>query len=128
MPGNWSAESGYRAGLKLASDADVTAIFAANDPMALGALRAFNEAGLRVPQDISVAGCDDHPEAAYFTPPLTTAGQDFRGLGARCVQRLFREIAQEDGGATSLVSPRLIVRSSTGPRNFAHARGKFKSR
>ena len=70
--GDWSAESGYRAGLELAAAGNVTAVFVANDQMALGALRAFSEAGMRVPEDISVVGYDDQPEAAYLIPPLTT--------------------------------------------------------
>ncbi|MGX9901349.1 LacI family DNA-binding transcriptional regulator [Arthrobacter sp. SA17] len=79
IQGDWSAESGYRAGLKLAAAGNVTALFAANDQMALGALLAFTEAGLRIPRDISVVGYDDQPETAYTIPPLTTVSQSFKG-------------------------------------------------
>lgn len=73
MPrGDWSARSGYEAGRQLAARPDVTAVFCANDPMALGFLRAAAEAGRRVPRDISVVGFDDVPEAAYFSPPASS--------------------------------------------------------
>ena len=117
--GDWSAESGYRAGLELARGRTATALFAANDQMALGALRAFDEAGLRVPEDISVVGYDDQPEAAYFVPPLTTVNQGFKELGGRCMQMLLSEMASESnpggGGssAASVVNPVLVVRSSS---------------
>ncbi|MCC2661019.1 MAG: LacI family transcriptional regulator, partial [Arthrobacter sp.] len=91
--GDWSAESGYLAGLELAAAGNVTAVFAANDQMALGALRAFGEAGLRVPEDISIVGFDDQPEAAYFVPPLTSVNQGFAELGARCIQMLLSDMA-----------------------------------
>ena len=111
--GDWSAESGYRAGLELAAAHNVTAVFAANDQMALGALRAFSEAGLRVPQDISVVGYDDQPEAAYLIPPLTTVNQGFKELGARCIQMLLFEMANGHTGAASVVNPKLVIRSTT---------------
>jgi DNA-binding LacI/PurR family transcriptional regulator len=75
--GDWSAASGYAAGKKLAADPDVTAVFAANDDMAIGLIRALADDGRRVPQDISVVGYDDIPVAAYVTPPLTTMRQPF---------------------------------------------------
>jgi DNA-binding LacI/PurR family transcriptional regulator len=118
--GDWSAESGYRAGLELAAAGNVTALFAANDQMALGALRAFSEAGLRVPQDISLVGYDDQPEAAYLVPPLTTVNQGFKELGARCMQMLLFDMANGHSGASSVVNPRLVVRSTTAPRHAAH--------
>ncbi|WIB13221.1 substrate-binding domain-containing protein [Curtobacterium sp. MCPF17_052] len=61
--------------------ATVDAVFAGNDQMALGVLHAFAEEGLRVPDDIAVIGFDDVPEAAHFTPPLTTVRQDFQAMG-----------------------------------------------
>jgi DNA-binding LacI/PurR family transcriptional regulator len=115
LQGDWSAESGYRAGLALAADRSVTAVFAANDQMALGALRAFNEAGLRVPEDISVAGFDDQPEAAYFVPPLTTVDQGFEQLGARCIRMLLADMDHGPSGAASVITPKLVVRASTAP-------------
>jgi DNA-binding LacI/PurR family transcriptional regulator len=116
LRGDWSAESGYRAGRRIAEDPSCTAVFAANDQMALGVLRALHEHGRRVPQDVSVAGFDDLPEAASFAPPLTTVHQDFGEVGRRCVHSVLRQIrnnAPEQG--TSLVPTRLVVRASTAP-------------
>ncbi|MFC7846873.1 LacI family DNA-binding transcriptional regulator [Arthrobacter sp. NPDC057388] len=113
IPGDWSAESGYRTGLELAAAGDVTAVFAANDQMALGALRAFSEAGLRVPEDISVVGFDDQPEAGYFVPPLTTVNQGFKELGARCMRMLLSDLENGPSGAATVLNPRLVVRGST---------------
>ncbi|AXI81653.1 LacI family DNA-binding transcriptional regulator [Peterkaempfera bronchialis] len=112
--GDWSAESGYREGLRLADNPDCTAVFVANDQMALGLLRALHERGRRVPQDISVVGFDDIPEAASFVPPLTTVRQDFAEVGRRCVAGVLRQIANaaaEPG--TVLVPTRLALRAST---------------
>src|SRR5215469_10924214 len=115
MPrGDWSARSGYEAGRQLAARPEVTAVFCANDPMALGFLRAAAEAGRRVPQDISVVGFDDVPESAYFSPPLTTVRQDFSALGERALRLLMSQITA-GGEAPPLppVVPELIVRSSS---------------
>ncbi|MGW5687237.1 LacI family DNA-binding transcriptional regulator [Nonomuraea sp. NPDC003754] len=115
LHGDWSAESGYGAGLRLAGEPGCTAVFAANDQMALGLLRAFHERGRAIPDQISVVGFDDIPDAAHFVPPLTTVHQDFAEVGRRCVQRVLRQIregrAAEPG--TDLVPTRLVVRNST---------------
>jgi DNA-binding LacI/PurR family transcriptional regulator len=112
--GDWTARSGYRAVLHLALD-DVTALFVANDQMALGALRALHERGVRVPQDVSVVGFDDIPEAEFFDPPLTTIRQDFAELGRHSIRLLLDQL-RGDGGPTSRVVPAdLVVRQSTAP-------------
>ncbi len=80
--GDWSAAGGYARGQRLATDPEVTAVFAANDQIAIGLLRALHEAGRRVPQDVSVVGFDDLPETGYLIPPLTTVRQDFPASGA----------------------------------------------
>jgi DNA-binding LacI/PurR family transcriptional regulator len=114
--GNWTAESGYRAGLRIAQDPDCTAVFVANDQMALGVLRALHEHGRRVPEDISIVGFDDIPEAASFLPPLTTVHQDFSEVGRRCVEQLLRQIKNdEEETGTTLVPTRLVPRASTAP-------------
>jgi DNA-binding LacI/PurR family transcriptional regulator len=114
--GDWTAESGYRAGLQLARDPGCTAVFAANDQMALGVLRALHESGRRVPQDVSVVGFDDIPEAASFVPPLTTVRQDFAEVGRRCVEGVLRQIADEAAQpGTVLVPTELTLRASTAP-------------
>ncbi|MFD8597180.1 LacI family DNA-binding transcriptional regulator [Kitasatospora sp. NPDC059646] len=114
--GDWSARSGYEAGQRIAALADVTAVFCANDHMALGLLRALHEAGRSVPEDISVVGFDDIPEAAYFIPPLTTVRQDFGELGRRALELLVAEL----GGTTRptarvRITPEMVLRHSTGP-------------
>ena len=117
LRGDWSAESGYRAGLALADEPDCTAVFVANDQMALGVLRALHEKGRAVPGDVSVVGFDDLPDAGAFTPPLTTIHQDFAEVGRRCVDAVLRQISAGPGAArehgTTLVPTRLVVRSST---------------
>ncbi|MBB5803932.1 DNA-binding LacI/PurR family transcriptional regulator [Saccharothrix ecbatanensis] len=112
--GDWSAESGYRAGLVLAEEPDCTAVFAANDQMALGLLRAFHEKGKVVPRDISVVGFDDIPDSGSFVPPLTTVHQDFTEVGRRCVERVVRQVRSEPvEPGTTLVPTRLVLRDST---------------
>ncbi|WND38943.1 LacI family DNA-binding transcriptional regulator [Streptomyces sp. BB1-1-1] len=114
--GDWSAESGYRAGLHLAEQQDCTAVFAANDQMALGLLRALHERGRRVPEDVSVVGFDDIPEAGSFLPPLTTVHQDFAEVGRRCVEGVLHQVRQsEPAHGTRLVPTQLVVRRSTAP-------------
>ena len=112
--GDWSARSGYEIGLHLAARADVDAVFVANDQMALGLLRAFNEHGLRVPADVLVAGFDDMPEAAFFTPPLTTVRQDLLAVGRLAIEQLVSEIGEHaEPGRHQLVPARLQPRQST---------------
>ncbi|UXM93825.1 LacI family DNA-binding transcriptional regulator [Paenarthrobacter sp. JL.01a] len=115
IEGDWSAECGYREGLKIAAERAVTALFVANDQMALGVLRAFHEAGVQVPGDISLVGFDDQPESAYFIPPLTTVAQDFEELGQRCIGLLLDRIESGSTGTAATVNPRLVVRSTTAP-------------
>lgn len=116
LHGDWSTESGYRAGIRLADEPHCTAVFVANDEMALGVLRAFDERGRRVPQDVSVIGFDDIDMAASFQPPLTTVHQDFAEVGRRCVQQLLDGLRTPGNERhTSLVPVRLIERQSTAP-------------
>lgn len=113
LQGSWDAASGYRAGLDLVGQHSVTAVFVANDQMAVGVLRALQEAGLRVPEDISVVGYDDQPEAAFFLPPLTTIKQDFEELGRRCMSAVLHQLEGEGDDEEQIVNPRLVVRSTT---------------
>ncbi|MGR6918550.1 LacI family DNA-binding transcriptional regulator [[Actinomadura] parvosata] len=117
LAGDWTPRSGYRAGRVLAARvAEVTAVFVANDQMALGLLRAFSEAGVRVPEQVSVVGFDDIPEAAYFTPALTTVRQDFGEVGRLSIGLLLKQI--ESSGAAGhdhlIVPARFVIRDSTG--------------
>jgi DNA-binding LacI/PurR family transcriptional regulator len=118
--GNWWPESGHRAGLELAArlnsrqGREVTAVFAANDQMALGLLNGLHAAGLSVPGDVSVVGFDDVPEAGHFTPPLTTVRQDFDELGRRGIELLLAQLCGQPSSAEPLL-PTLIVRGTTRP-------------
>ncbi|WP_371682316.1 substrate-binding domain-containing protein [Micromonospora sp. WMMA2032] len=92
---------------------DVTAVFAANDQMALGLLRAFEEAGRSVPGDISVVGFDDLPESEFFHPPLTTVRQDFAEVGRRCIAEIVARIDGTSPPSAGLIVPEMVVRDST---------------
>jgi DNA-binding LacI/PurR family transcriptional regulator len=113
LRGDWTAASGWRAGVELARQDDAGAVFVANDQMALGLILAMKQAGRRVPEDISVVGFDDVPEAAYYDPPLTTIRQDFEEVGRRSVRLLLQ--ALETGNTTSSppVIPEFVGRLST---------------
>jgi DNA-binding LacI/PurR family transcriptional regulator len=117
VEGDWTAASGYAAGHALAGDASVTAVFAANDDMAIGLIRALQEAGRCVPDDISVVGFDDTPVAAYVTPPLTTVRQPFEVTAREGVKLLIQTIEKPDADPSTAVDPpvELIVRASTAP-------------
>ncbi|MFF4352585.1 LacI family DNA-binding transcriptional regulator [Streptomyces sp. NPDC001530] len=117
VEGDWSAASGYRAGRELAEDRDVTAVFAANDDMAIGLIRALTEAGRRVPEDVSVVGFDDIPVAAYVTPPLTTVRQPFDAVAQEGLKRLVHTIENPDADPLPSSDPPvdLIIRTSTAP-------------
>jgi LacI family transcriptional regulator len=114
LRGDWSPQSGYVAGGVLAQRDDVEAVFVANDQMALGVLRAFHEHGVRVPDDVLLVGFDDIPEAAYFTPPLTTVQQGFAEVGERCIEQLLLQITGEGTPDRRVViDPHLVVRQSS---------------
>jgi DNA-binding LacI/PurR family transcriptional regulator len=114
LRGDWSARSGYELGEQLLQVADLTAIFVANDQMALGLLRRFHEAGRETPREISIVGFDDIPEAAYFSPPLTTVRQDFAEVGRRCLHLLVGQVERAKRSYSRIVVPTaLVVRGST---------------
>ena len=79
---------------------------AANDQMALGAIRAFEESGIQIPRVISVVGFDDIPEAAFFRPPLSTIKQDFAALARSSVECLMSQLNQNSQVACGLSGPR----------------------
>jgi DNA-binding LacI/PurR family transcriptional regulator len=113
LRGDWTPRSGYELGHELLQLPDVTAVFVANDQMALGLFRKLHEAGRQVPRDLSVVGFDDIPESAYFTPPLTTVRQDFPELGRRCLRILLARVEGNFGPSRVVVPTELVVRSST---------------
>ncbi|MFF4117126.1 LacI family DNA-binding transcriptional regulator [Streptomyces sp. NPDC001714] len=114
VEGDWSAASGHAAGRKLAADPGVTAVFAANDDMAIGLIRALTEAGRRVPDDVSVVGFDDIPVAAYVTPPLTTVRQPFDAMAHDGLKLLVHAIESPQAEPLPMTDPpvELVVRSS----------------
>jgi DNA-binding LacI/PurR family transcriptional regulator len=109
--GDWSADSGYAQGQALAS---ASAVFCANDQMALGLLRALADSGRRVPEDVGVIGFDDVPDAANYRPPLTTIRQDFEALAHRAVSALVGAIEGTSEVFEADVIPTVLVeRAST---------------
>jgi LacI family transcriptional regulator len=111
-----SADGGYRAALSLLSAPErATAVFAYDDVMAIGAISAFREKGLRVPEDVAIVGYDDIALAAYTNPPLSTVGQAKQAMGIKAMQMLITLIRGEDLGEEEvLLRPELIVRRSSG--------------
>jgi DNA-binding LacI/PurR family transcriptional regulator len=114
LPADWSAAAGYSAGQMLARMPEVTAVFAANDHLALGILRALSERGRRVPHDVSLVGFDDVPEAAYFIPPLTTVRPDFDAVAQAGLDLLLAQMGGDGRAAPGRVvlAPDLIIRDS----------------
>jgi DNA-binding LacI/PurR family transcriptional regulator len=118
VEGDWTARSGYQAARRLLQQhgaSSVTAVFAANDSMAIGTLRALAEAGRRVPEDVCVVGFDDVPESEYLPVPLSTVRQDFTGMTSRAVTELARAIAGERVPDQIPSEPQLVVRASSSP-------------
>lgn len=113
LHGDWSPADGYAAALTLARDTDATAVFVSNDQMALGMLRGLEALGLSVPGDMSLVGFDDVPEAAYYSPPLTTVRPDFSELGRQCLGLLLGQLDGDDVEAGGPIPPDLVVRDST---------------
>jgi LacI family transcriptional regulator len=118
VEGDWSAASGERSFHALfAAHPDLDAIFAGNDQMALGVMRAAYTTGRRIPDDVGLVGFDDIPEAAFFTPSLTTMRQDVVGLGRRSVEALAQMLQDQplaqDGDSSLLLSTQLVVRESS---------------
>jgi DNA-binding LacI/PurR family transcriptional regulator len=111
---DWSAAAGYDAGQMLARMPEVTAVFTANDHLALGLLRALTEHGKAVPGDVSVVGFDDVPEAAYFLPPLSTIRPDFAEVASRTLEMLLGQLDAPPTEARQpvVIAPTLVERDS----------------
>lgn len=115
--GDWTVKSGYKIGKEIAQDPSVTAVFCSNDEMAFGVMHALGEYGLRVPQDISVAGFDGTAISEFANPSLTTVRHNFHSIAKIAVKKMIEEIEE---GKHSPVEPELypmtmIVRESTAP-------------
>ena len=119
---SWDPEDGRTIGRQIAADESVTAVFVGNDELAMGVIRGLGDAGKRVPEDVSVAGFDDHPIGRVWNPSLTTIHQDFRIAGERAFEMLQTEIEDIDSGRGHTdswdryieVPGHLIIRESTG--------------
>jgi DNA-binding LacI/PurR family transcriptional regulator len=110
--GDWTPAAGYSLGARFDAE-HFSAVFAANDQMALGLMHALAGKGLVVPDDVSIVGFDDIPESAHFSPPLTTLRQDFRRLGHDMLTMLLARIDGSEPEPIEVQQPQLIVRSST---------------
>jgi len=114
LEGDWTPGSGYRIGAALVRDGlDLTALVVANDQMSLGCVHALAEEGIRVPDDVSVVGFDDIPEAEHFAPPLTTLRQDFRRLGNDILTTVLDVLEGRQVEPLPRPVPTLVVRRST---------------
>jgi LacI family transcriptional regulator len=126
IAGDFGEESGKAAGEAIVQlSPRPTAVFAANDSMAIGVLFALRRAGVRVPEDIAVAGFDDIPIARFASPPLSTVRHDIRDLGERALARLLAAISGEapSHAAREVLPCRLVLRDSTGVREAGPVTG-----
>jgi DNA-binding LacI/PurR family transcriptional regulator len=118
-PGSFGIESGYRLAQELlreSRDPIPTAVFAANDQLAIGAIQAFKEAGRLVPEDVSVVGFDNSMLCTIVDPPLTTVAQPMYEMGKTVVDRLIEAIQKGRNGSERIVlEPKLVVRRSAAP-------------
>lgn len=113
--GDWTARSGYDAWRELsARSRNVSAVAVANDSMAIGLIAAALESGARVPEDLSVIGTDDLPEAGFIRPALTTVAMDFESEGRYLIERLLAQVESTSFDEVEVPRPpRLVVRAST---------------
>jgi DNA-binding LacI/PurR family transcriptional regulator len=112
--GDWSIERGFHIGESIANRTKLpTAIFCANDHLALGVLKALHLHKINVPEDISIIGFDDIPESNYFTPSLTTVKQDFTLLGQTAMSKVLTQLKEATTRETLMIKPMLIVKEST---------------
>lgn len=119
LRGDWSPQSGYELGGRLLDRGGVTAVFVANDQMAMGVLRLMHERAIPVPGRLSVVGFDDLPEAGYLVPSLSTVHYDFYDLGRQTLARLLADMAPlataNESPDRIVMQPSLVVRESSGP-------------
>jgi LacI family transcriptional regulator len=116
IEGDWSIATGYASGNAIAKRKTLpTAIFASNDHLALGVIKALKENQIRIPIDISIIGFDNIPEAAYFSPALTTVRQDFDQLGKLAINRMLMQLKENSKPGAYTIAPELIIRESTQP-------------
>lgn len=110
---SYSPTSGYDSAQRLTGDRRITALLCGNDELAIGAARAFQEVGRRIPDDVSIVGFDDQPFARMWMPALTTVRQDFTDLGRRTFGLLEEWLTQGHRPEDSAVTPSLVIRESS---------------
>jgi LacI family transcriptional regulator len=122
VPADWSVESGAQAMQRLLEqDAEIDAVFACSDDIALGALAAATRSGRCIPEDLALVGFDNIPQSAYFQPSLTTIDQPLARTGRTAVDLLLERIErrrggkEQDGASALAFEPRLVIRASSGP-------------
>jgi LacI family transcriptional regulator len=115
--GDWTCQSGYQAMQQILDGPEIpTAVFGANDRMAIGAMQAIIEKGMRIPEDISIIGVDDIEVASFLSPSLTTIRQSFKEMSSHCVSLLIDIIAKKEPEQLQIVmEPQLVKRKSTSP-------------
>ena len=112
--GDWSIAKGFEAGVEVSKmKKRPTAVFCANDHLALGMMKAFNEAGIDVPGDISIIGFDNIPESGYLIPALTTVGQNFDAIGNNAIEKMLLQLREGSKKEAVMIKPALVLRSST---------------
>lgn len=126
---SWRPEAGYAAAAELLDTYGeaVTALACGNDELALGAIRAVVDRGLRVPEDISVVGFDDNPLAAFASPPLTTVAQDFNALGYAAFDVLHALIEGREVVEAQQPEATLVVRGTTAAPNSQRGWGRVSA-
>ncbi|MCJ1708885.1 LacI family DNA-binding transcriptional regulator [Microbacterium sp. VKM Ac-2923] len=110
--GDWTSDFGFEFGRSY-DLGETTAVFAANDQIALGVIHGLHGRGIRVPDDMNVIGFDDLSDARHFLPPLTTVRQDFAALGELALQQIIAAIEGDTEPSHDMIQPQLIVREST---------------
>lgn len=113
--GDWTADFGFDYAANLKGIPEYTAMFVANDEMALGVIHGFHDRGIGVPDEISVVGFDDLPLSRHFIPPLTTVRQDFHALGIKAMEVLRAALEGREIPQRSKIPSELVIRSSTAP-------------
>jgi len=120
VQGDWSVSSGYDAARDLPADSGVTAVLAANDDVAMGVIRGFQDRGIRVPEQVSVFGWDNDPFTEYFLPSISTIASDREAIGRQAMSNLIALIRGEPQSAIEVESLfTLIPRGSSGPAPVA---------
>lgn len=117
LRGDWTPKSGYLLGQIISRDPELTAVYVANDEMAIGLIRALHESGRRVPEDISVVGFDGIAVGEFIHPPLTTVRQDFARIGSTLVDVVLSQLNEPDlpPSYRTVIPTELVIRNTTAP-------------